>query len=61
MSLEMHLGSADEKTLAMQLFDALKSLESEKALADAEHRRLLEASESLTRQQEALRAQRIRL
>ena len=31
MSLDAHLGAADEKTLAMQLFDALKSIEAEKA------------------------------
>ena len=37
MSLDAHLGAADEKTLAMQLFDALKSIEAEKALADAEY------------------------
>lgn len=30
MSLDAHLGAADEKTLAMQLFDALKSVEGEK-------------------------------
>ena len=37
MSLDAHLGAADEKTLAMQLFDALKSVEGEKTHPDAEN------------------------
>lgn len=46
MSLDAHLGAADEKTLAMQLFDALKTVEAEKALADAEYQRQQEARAS---------------
>ena len=61
MSLETHLGAADEKTLAMQLFDALKTLEAEKALADAEYKKQIEAIESLRRQREVLVARRIQL
>lgn len=61
MSLDAHLGVADEKTLAMQLFDVLKSLEAEKALADAEYRRQLEMIESLKRQREVLVSRRIQL
>ena len=61
MSLDAHLGAADEKTLAMQLFDALKSIEAEKALADAEYKRQLDAIESLKRQREQLVAKRIQL
>ena len=47
MSLDAHLGAADEKTLAMQLFDALKSVEGEKTLADAEYQRQLDEKDSL--------------
>ncbi|MBQ8149961.1 MAG: DNA sulfur modification protein DndD [Clostridia bacterium] len=61
MSLDAHLGAADDKTLAMQLFDALKTLEAEKALADADHQRQLEAIEGLKRQRETLVAKRIQL
>lgn len=61
MSLDAHLGAADEKTMAMQLFDALKSIEAEKALADAEYQRQLESIESLMRQREMLKARRIQL
>ena len=61
MSLDAHLGAADEKTLAMQLFDALKSIEGEKALADAEYQRQLDSIESLKRQREMLVAKRIQL
>jgi len=61
MSLDAHLGAADEKTLAMQLFDALKSLEAEKALADSEYKRQVEAIESLRRQREILVNKRIQL
>ena len=61
MSLDAHLGAADEKTLAMQLFDALKSIETEKALADAEYQRQLDAIESLKRQRDMLVSKRIQL
>lgn len=61
MSLDAHLGAADEKTLAMQLFDALKSIEAEKALADAEYQRQLELIESLKRQRDILVSKRIQL
>lgn len=61
MSLDAHLGAADEKPLAMQLFDALKSIEAEKALADAEYQRQLESIESLKRQRETLVSKRIQL
>lgn len=61
MSLDAHLGAADEKTLAMQLFDALKSIEAEKALADAEYQRQLDLIESLKRQRDMLVSKRIQL
>lgn len=61
LSLEAHLGAADEKTLAMQLFEALKSIEHEKALADAEYMRQAENIASLKRQREMLVNRRIQL
>lgn len=45
----------------MQLFDALKSIEAEKALADAEYQRQRESIESLKRQRELLKEKRIQL
>ena len=47
--------------IAMQLFDALKSVEGEKTLADAEYQRQLDSIESLKRQREMLVAKRIQL
>lgn len=61
MSLDAHLGAADEKTLAMQLYDALKSIEAEKNLADIEYQRQLESIESLKRPREMLVSKRIQL
>lgn len=61
LSLEAHLGAADEKTLAMQLFEALKTIEREKNLADVEYQRQLESIESLKRQREILVNKRIQL
>ena len=61
MSLDAHLGAADEKTLAMQLYDALKSIEAEKNLANSEYKRQLETIESLKRQRELLVSKRIQL
>ena len=61
MSLDAHLGATDEKTLAMQLFDALKAIEREKAIADNEYQRQLESIESLKRQREILVNRRVQL
>ena len=61
MSLDAHLGAADEKTLAMQLFDALKSIEAEKAIADSAYQRHLDQIESLKRQRDILVGKRIQL
>ena len=61
MSLDAHLGAADEKNLAMQLFDALKSIEAEKAIADSDYQRYLDQIESLKRQREILVGKRIQL
>ena len=61
MSLDAHLGAADDKTLAMQLYEALKSIEQEKALADSEYQKKTDAIESMKRQREILVGKRIRL
>lgn len=61
MSLDAHLGEADEKAAAMQLYDALKHIEEEKALADAAHKRQIEAIESLERLRKSLTARRNQL
>lgn len=61
MSLDAHLGAADDKTLAMQLYEALKSIEKEKALADADYQRKIDTIESMRRQREILVGKRIRL
>ena len=61
MSLDAHLGAADEKALAMQLFDALKSIEAEKAIADSDYQRHLDQIESLKHQRDTLVAKRIQL
>lgn len=61
MSLDAHLGAADDKTLAMQLYEALKSIEKEKALADADYHRKSDSIESMRRQREILVGKRIRL
>lgn len=61
MSLDAHLGAADDKTLAMQLYEALKSIETEKAVADAEFQKKCDSIESMKRQREILVGKRIRL
>lgn len=61
MSLDAHLGSADDKTMAMQLFEVLKTTEAEKALADTEYQRQLESIEILKRQRELLVSKRTQL
>ena len=61
MNLDAHLGATDEKTLAMQLFDVLKSLEADKAIAEAEHKRQLDIIENLRRQRDVLVAKRMQL
>ena len=61
LSLDAHLGAADEKTLAMQLFEVLITAEKEKTLAEDEFRRQAESIESLKRQREILVNRRIQL
>lgn len=61
ISLDAHLGAADDKTAAMQLFEALKVIEEEKAVADAEYKKQLDQIESLKKQREILVNRRIQL
>lgn len=61
MSLDAHLGAADEKTLAMQLYDALKTIEAEKVLADSDYQRQLDSIESMKHQRDMLVAKRVHL
>ena len=61
MSLDAHLGAADEKTLAMQLYDALKTIEAEKVLADSDYQRQLDSIESMKRQRDMLVSKRVHL
>lgn len=61
MNLEAHLGDADDKTLAMQLYETLKSIEKEKAVADNEFQKKIDSIESMKRQREILVGKRIRL
>ena len=55
------MGAADDKTLAMQLYEAMKSIEKEKAVADAEFQKKADSIESMKRQREILIGKRIRL
>lgn len=61
MNLDAHLGSADEKTLAMQLYELLKATEAEKAVADAEYQKQLDYINSLKHQRDILVSKRIQL
>lgn len=61
MSLDAHLGAADDKSLAVQLYEALKHIEKEKTLADAEYQKKIDSIESMKRQREILVGKRIRL
>lgn len=61
MSLDAHLEAADEKTLAMQLFDVMKSIDAEKALANADLQRQHDSIEALKRQRNALDAKKTQL
>lgn len=61
MNLDAHLGATDEKSLAMQLFEKLKVIEEEKAIADEKYRKNIELIESLERQREQLMAKRVQL
>jgi len=61
MNLDAYLGDANEKTMAMRLYEALKSIEKKKNLADEELRRHNEQLDSLRRQREILMSKRLQL
>ena len=61
LGLDAHLGEGTEKTLAMQLYDSLKNLESDKALVESDIQRQQDAIESMNRQREILVSKRIQL
>lgn len=61
LGLDAHLGEGTEKTLAMQLYEKVKSLESDKALVEADIQRQKDAIESMNRQREILVSKRIQL
>ena len=61
LSLDAHLEVTDEKTLAMRLYEALREVEREKAIADDELRRQNEQVESLRKQKDILLNKRIQL
>lgn len=61
MSLDAHLGATDEKTMAMQLYEAVKTLENEKAVADLEYTRKSDQVRELQKQREGLASKRIKL
>lgn len=61
MRLDDYISSEDEKTLAVQLYETMKSIESELTLARAEKERQEEAVKSLERQGEMLTARRNQL
>lgn len=60
-TLESHLSAADDKNYAIDLFEALRSLEREKALADAEYLNQNENIGNLNRQRERLANRRLQL
>ena len=58
LNLDIHLEKANEKTLAMQLFEALKFLEAKRAEADFEYEKYKKSLENLNYQYETLKLQR---
>ncbi len=61
MNLDAHLEAADDRTMAMRLYDALKEFEREKTIADEELKKQYEQVESLRKQKEILMNRRIQL
>lgn len=58
LNLDIHLEKANEKTLVMQLFEALKFLEAKRAEADFEYEKYKKSLENLNYQYETLKLQR---
>ena len=61
MDLDAHLGAADDKTMAMKLYEAMRALDKEHDEAKSDCKRLREQIDSLSRQIEAVKARRNRL
>lgn len=61
MSLDAHLGATDDKSMAIKLFEALKSLEKERLTAENALKQQQNTVESLNRQIELQKARRTQL
>lgn len=61
LSLDEHLEAADDKTMAMRLYEALREVEREKAIADEELRKQRELVDNLNKQRDSLMNKRIQL
>ena len=61
LNLDAHLEATDEKTMAKRLYEALREVEREKAIADDELRRQNEQIESMKKQKDILMNKRIQL
>lgn len=55
LNLDTHLENADEQTLAIQLYDALKGLQEEKGAVDADYKRVQTLLDSMKQQREVLK------
>lgn len=58
MSLDSHLDAADDKTVAMRLFDALKDVENERSTVAADYKQQLGHIQALTNERASLSAKR---
>lgn len=58
MNLDSHLDAADDKTVAMRLYDALKDVENERSAVDAEYKQQLGHIQVLTNERASLSAKR---
>lgn len=61
MALDAHLEAADDKSIAMKLFEALKDFERARNLAEADYQRQLEHIQSLKAKRDQLVSRRIQL
>lgn len=61
MSLDAHLGATDDKSMAIKLFEALKSLENERLMVENALKQLQNTVESLNRQIDLQKAHRTQL
>lgn len=58
MSLDSHLDAADDKTVAMRLFDALKDVENKRSTVAADYKQQLGHIQALTNERASLSAKR---